>query len=45
MLLDRFHPEDRQRVAGAVEAVFADGSAEVEARGYSGAARKCAIST
>jgi PAS domain S-box-containing protein len=37
----RFHPEDRQRVAEAMEAIFANGSAEVEARsrGESGAVR------
>ena len=34
--IDRIHPEDRQRVLGAMEAVFAEGSAEAEARGFVG---------
>jgi PAS domain S-box-containing protein len=39
-LLDRIHPEDRQRVADRLEAVFANGSAEVEARGFWGQGRE-----
>jgi len=34
--LARVHPDDRQRVAETVAAVFANGSAEVEARGFLG---------
>jgi len=34
--LIRFHPEDRQRVAEAIDAVFANGCGETEARGYVG---------
>jgi PAS domain S-box-containing protein len=32
----RTHPEDRQRVMDAVDAVFVNGSAEIEARGFLG---------
>jgi len=32
----RTHPDDRQRVVDAIEAVFANGSAEIEARGFQG---------
>jgi len=32
----RIHPEDRQRVLDAIDAVFANGSAEAEARGFLG---------
>ena len=35
-VLVRFHPEDRQRVADTIDAVFANGSAEIEARGFLG---------
>jgi len=38
--LIRFHPEDRGLVAGAIEAVFAKGSAEIEARGFVGHSRE-----
>jgi PAS domain S-box-containing protein len=34
--LVRIHPEDRPRVAGAIDAAFANGSAEIEARGFVG---------
>ncbi len=34
--LARIHPEDRQRVVDAIDAAFANGSAEVEARGFVG---------
>jgi PAS domain S-box-containing protein len=34
--LIRLHPEDRQRVTDAIDAVFANGSAETEARGFLG---------
>ena len=34
--LARFHPEDRQRVGGGMEAAFTTGSAELEARGFVG---------
>ena len=36
----RTHPEDRQRVMDAIHAVFANGSAEVEARGLLGRRHK-----
>jgi len=34
--LIRIHPDDRQLVADSIEAVFANGSAEIEARGFVG---------
>jgi len=34
--LATFHPEDRQRVVDGIDAAFATGSAEVEARGFVG---------
>jgi len=40
LALDRIHPQDRQRVADAMAAVFANGSAEVEARGFLGPSRE-----
>jgi signal transduction histidine kinase len=39
-VIARAHPEDRQRVMDAIDAVFAKGSAEVEARGFLGRRRK-----
>ena len=39
-ILVRAHPEDRQRVVDAIDAVFANGSAEVEARGFVGRGKK-----
>jgi len=36
----RTHPEDRQRVMDAIDAVFANGSAEIEARGLVGRRQK-----
>jgi PAS domain S-box-containing protein len=38
--LVRIHPEDRQRVVDTIEAVFAKGSAEIEARGFLGQSRE-----
>jgi PAS domain S-box-containing protein len=38
--LIRFHPEDRQRIAAAIDAVFANGSGETEARGFLGHGRE-----
>jgi PAS domain S-box-containing protein len=40
LALDRVHPQDRQRVADAMAAVFANGSAEIEARGFLGQTRE-----
>jgi PAS domain S-box-containing protein len=34
--LDRIHPEDRQQVADMIDAAFANGSADIEARGFVG---------
>jgi PAS domain S-box-containing protein len=40
LALDRIHPQDRQRVADTIAAVFANGSAEIEARGFLGQTRE-----